>query len=333
MQQTYDMHVERDHNFLANDLVAHNSHAASFALIAYATAYLKCHYPAEFACALLNAQPMGFYAPSTIVDDAKRHGVAVRPLDIVRSEWDCTLEPDGESVGGLAIRMGLRYVRGLGKDAWEKIARERAAAPFVSEADAACRTGLDAGVLQALAESGALVALGRNRRQGLWAVRGVSTHRDSLAFGESPPAPRFEDLTREEEIIWDYRTADHSPRGHPLQALRQALRAQGLPEARAVAGLPNGRHVRYAGVVICRQSPATASGVTFMTLEDETGFVNVVLWEHVFDAFPALAKAAPFLGVTGRIQAEGGVVHLVAEALWRPTVALDLPGVHSRDFR
>jgi error-prone DNA polymerase len=309
------------------------SHAASFALIAYATAYLKCHYPAEFACALLNAQPMGFYAPSTIVDDAKRHGVVVYPLDIVRSDWDCTLEPDGESDGGLAVRMGLRYVHGLGKDSWEKIASARAATPFGSEADIAWRTGLDAGVLQALAESGALEALGRNRRQGLWAVRGVSTHPDGLAFGESGPAPRFDDLTCGEEVTWDYRTADHSPRGHPLQSLREALRAQGLPDARAVAAVPHGRRLRYAGVVICRQSPATAAGVTFMTLEDETGFVNVVLWKHVFDAFPALAKAAPFLGVTGRIQAEGGVVHLVAEALWRPNVAPNLPGVRSRDYR
>lgn len=332
VQQTYDMHVEDDHNFLANDLVAHNSHAASFALIAYATAYLKCHYPAEFACALLNAQPMGFYAPATIVDDAKRHGVAVRPVDITRSDWDCTLEPDGESTGGFALRMGLRYVLGMGKKDWEHIAAARQASPFGSEADVAARSGLDGGMLQALAEAGALEAFGRNRRQGLWAVRGVPK-RDGLDLGHSESVPGFIDLARREEISWDYRTTNHSPRGHPLEAVREALRAQGLLEARAVARLPHGRRIRYAGLVICRQSPATASGVTFMTLEDETGFVNVVLWKNVFDAFPALAKAAPFLGVAGRVQSEGNVVHLVAETLWKPNLAPDLQGTHSRDFR
>jgi error-prone DNA polymerase len=308
------------------------SHAASFALIAYATAYLKCHHPAEFACALLNAQPMGFYAPATIVDDAKRHGVAVRPVDITRSEWDCALEPDGESTGGFAVRMGLRYVQGLGKGDWEKIASARKASPFGGETDIARRTGLDAGILQALAESGALETFGRNRRQGLWAVRGVRK-RDGLDLGEIDSVPLFIDLTRREEISWDYRTTNHSPRGHPLEAVREALRAQGLLEARAVARLPHGRRIRYAGLVICRQSPATASGVTFMTLEDETGFVNVVLWKNIFDAFPALAKAAPFLGVTGRVQSEGNVVHLVAEALWRPNLAPELEGTQSRDFR
>jgi error-prone DNA polymerase len=308
------------------------SHAASFALIAYATAYLKCHYPAEFACALLNAQPMGFYAPATIVDDAKRHGVAVRPVDITQSDWDCTLEPDGESTRGLALRMGLRYVLGLGKKDWEKIVTVRQASPFGSEADVAARTGLDAGMLQALAEAGALETFGRNRRQGLWAVRGVPK-RDGLDLGHIESVPEFLDLARREEISWDYRTTNHSPRGHPLEAVREALRAQGLLEARAVARLPHGRRIRYAGLVICRQSPATASGVTFMTLEDETGFVNVVLWKNIFDAFPALAKAAPFLGVTGRVQSEGNVVHLVAEALWKPKLAPELQGTQSRDFR
>jgi error-prone DNA polymerase len=332
MRPTYDMHVEGDHNFLANDLVAHNSHAASFALIAYATAYLKCHYPAEFACALLNAQPMGFYAPATIVDDAKRHGVAIRPVDITHSEWDCTLEPVDESQEQFALRMGFRYVLGMGKSDWEKIAGARQHSPLESEGDVARRTGLDVGTLQALAEAGAFESLGHNRRQGLWAARGVRK-RDGLTLGVTESVPSFLDLTRREEISWDYRTTNLSPRGHPLEAVRDALRAQGLPEARAVARLPHGRRIRYAGLVICRQSPATASGVTFMTLEDETGFVNVVLWKNIFDAFSVLAKAAPFLGVTGRVQSEGNVVHLVAEALWKPNLAPELQGTQSRDFR
>jgi error-prone DNA polymerase len=309
------------------------SHAASFALIAYATAYLKCHYPAEFACALLNAQPMGFYAPATIVDDAKRHAVAVRPVDIEKSDWDCTLEIDRESAGGLALRMGLRYVRGLGQGHWEKVSRARGAGAFVSEDDIVRRTGLDFGAMKALAESGALDSFGHNRRQALWAVHGPIGRPDPLSLNENAPLPAFRDLTAGEEVAWDYRNTGHSPRGHPLQAHREALRAQGLPDARAVAALSHGRPVRYAGLVICRQSPATASGVTFMTLEDETGFVNVVVWRRIFDAFPALAKAARFLGVTGRVQSESGVVHVVAEALWKPPVVPQVAAPRSRDFR
>jgi error-prone DNA polymerase len=309
------------------------SHAASFALIAYATSYLKCHYPAEFACALLNAQPMGFYAPATIVDDARRHAVAVRPVDIEKSDWDCSLETDYESAGGVALRIGLRYVRGLGKGHWEKISRARGPGAFVSEDDIVWRTGLDTGALKALAEAGALDSFGHNRRQALWAVHGPIRRPDPLSCNERNPLPGFRELTAGEEVAWDYRNTGHSPRGHPLQAHREALRAQGLPEARAVASLPHGRRVRYAGLVICRQSPATASGVTFMTLEDETGFVNVVLWRRIFDAFPALAKSAQFLGVTGQVQSESGVVHVVAEALWKPPAIPQVARPRSRDFR
>src|SRR5206468_10028114 len=279
------------------------SHAASFALIAYATAYLKCHFPAEFACALLNAQPMGFYAPATIVDDAKRHGVVVRPVHILSSSWDCTLEPDGKSGGGLAVRMGLRYVQGIGRGDWEKIAAARDNSCAASLADFVRRSGLDAGVLQSLAESGAFEAFHLNRRQSLWEACGPSRNEaQDLALIANAAPPPFEELTRGEEIGWDYRTLGHSPRGHPLQAVREALRAQGLPYARAVAVMPHGRRVRYAGLVICRQSPGTAGGVTFMTLEDETGFVNVVVWRNVFEAYAGLAKAARFLGITGKLQ-------------------------------
>ena len=309
------------------------SHAASFALIAYATAYLKCHYPAEFACALLNAQPMGFYAPATIIDDARRHDVTVQPVDIAKSDWDCTLENDRESAAGPAVRIGLRYVRGFGKGHWEKIFRGRSAGAFASEDDLVGRTGLDIGAMKALAESGALDSLGHNRRQALWAVHGPIGHADPLPFNETTPLPAFRDLTAGEEVAWDYRNTGHSTHGHPLQAYREILRAQGLPEARAVAVMSHGRRVRYAGLVICRQSPATASGVTFMTLEDETGFVNVVLWRRIFDAFPALAKAARFLGVTGRVQSESGVVHVVAEALWKPAAIPQVAAPRSRDFR
>jgi error-prone DNA polymerase len=309
------------------------SHAASFALIAYATAWLKCHYPAEFSCALLNAQPMGFYSPATIVEDTKRHGVAVRPVDAQRSDGDCTLEPCAESAGGFAVRMGLRYVKGLGEGDWTRIKEAREAAAFASLADFVRRSGLDASALSALAEAGAFEGLGLDRRTAIWEVRRlVRTRRETLSLQAREIPPDFTPLTPLEEVTWDYRSTSHSPRRHPLEPLRAELRAQGLPDARAVASMPHGRSVRYAGLVICRQRPGTAGGVVFMTLEDETGFVNVVLWESVFERFATLARTARFLGVTGALQVEKGVVHIVAKKLWAPRIRREPATVPTRDF-
>lgn len=310
------------------------SHAASFALIAYATAYLKCHFPAEFTCALLNAQPMGFYSPATIVGDAGRHGVVVRPVDVLHSAWDCTLEPCAGGAGGLAVRMGLRYVNGLGEGDGKRLVDARAEAPFASLEDCVRRSGLDRGALAALAEAGAFEGLGVDRRTALWQVRGLARRRDvTLPLRVREATPAFAPLGPGEQVSWDYRVCAHSPRGHPLEALREELCARGLPDARTVARLPDGRRVRYAGLVICRQTPGTASGVTFMTLEDETGFVNVVLWERVFERYSALARTAALLGVTGRVQAQHGVVYVVAEMLWRPRVSRRPAAPRSRDFR
>ena len=267
------------------------SHAASFALIAYATAWLKCHYHAEFTCALLNAQPMGFYAPATIVEDAKRHHVIVRPVDVGVSEWDCTLEPCEESAGGFAVRMGLRYVKGLGERDWESIAAARRAAPFASVSDFVRRTTLDEGILGTLAEAGAFDGFNVARRRSLWDVRRLArTREESLSFPARESKPLFESLSSFEEVKWDYRTTSHSPRRHPLEPMRASLTRQGLPDARTVTSMKNGENVRYAGLVICRQRPGTAGGVVFMTLEDETGFVNVVVWESVFQRYSVLAK-------------------------------------------
>ncbi|HLN12312.1 MAG TPA: error-prone DNA polymerase [bacterium] len=333
LQDTYDLQVEGDHNFLANDLVVHNSHAASFALIAYATAYLKCHFPAEFTCALLNAQPMGFYSPATIIEDAKRHDVTIRPVDIRHSAWDCTLEPRADRAGEFAVRMGLRYVHGLGEGDGERLTRARTAVPFASLDDCVRRAGLDRSAVAALAEAGAFDGFAADRRTALWQVHGLSRRRDirlSLAIQE--PTPALDPLTPGEEISWDYRATGHSPRGHPLESLREELRAAGLPDARTVGTLPNGRRVRYAGLVICRQTPGTASGVTFMTLEDETGFVNLVVWERVFEQFVTLAKTAVFLGVSGTIQRQDDVVHIIAKTLWTPRVRRGPTTLRSRDF-
>ena len=302
------------------------SHAASFALISYASSYLRCHHPAEFTGSLLNAQPMGFYSVATIVDDAKRHRVDMRAVDAQKSAWDCVMEGD-------AVRMGFRFVKGLGKRDGEAIAAARAAAPFASLDDFVRRTGLDERALNALARAGAFESLGAERRPALWDVPRLALEsRDPLPLETTEEAPELAPLDDFETIRWDYRAASHSTLGHPLGPMRDALRAQGLPDAQTVAGMPHGSWARYAGIVICRQRPGTASGVTFMTIEDETGFVNVVIWAHVFEAFAVIGKTESFLGVSGKIQAQDGVVHLVAEELWRPRLHLQPDPAKSRDF-
>ena len=356
------------------------SHAASFALIAYATAWLRCHYPEVFVCSLLNAQPMGFYTPATIVDDAIRHGVEVRPVDVTASAWDCTLEaieapasrparrlPDrgwrrggqadrnqvwreGEQVvhdrvwreggqtthdrtatasgGGpvrpaFAVRMGLRYVKSLSEERdWRRIEAARTKRPFASMEDFTRRTRLDERVVRRLAEAGAFARFEGERRAALWEAQGLGrTSELALPITPCEPLPSFEPLSEFETIAWDYQFSAHSTRGHPLAPLRDALTSRKLPDARTVAAMPDGRRVRYAGIVICRQRPATASSVTFMTLEDETGFVNAVVCKRVFDDHAVLARTASFLGVTGKLQSGSGVVHIVAEALWTPEIS------------
>ena len=321
------------------------SHAASFALIAYATAWLRCHYPEVFTCSLLNAQPMGFYTPATIVEDAQRHGVEVRPIDVQQSEWDCTLEPRtgstrvgrGMSPAGekrFAIRMGLRYVKSLSEERdWRRIETARAERPFASMEDFTRRTRLDDRMLRRLAEAGAFAEFQGERRAALWEAQGFGkTPETPLPVSPSEPLPDFEPLSEFQTITWDYQFTGHSTHGHPLSPLRDALTAQKLPDAQTVAAMRNGQRVRYAGIVICRQRPGTASGVTFMTLEDETGFVNVVIWKQVFDDYAVLARTASFLGVSGKLQAESGVVHLVADTLWVPEIPTRPATAGSRDF-
>ncbi len=314
------------------------SHAASFALIAYATAWLKCHHPEVFACSLLNAQPMGFYSSGTIVEDARRHGIAVLPMDATVSGRDCSLEevPD-ERPRRLGIRMGLRYVRGLttaGIDALLAARRERL---FGSIADLARRSGLRDDELKALASADALAAFCPERRQALWTVHGLS-RRDPpgqllLPLDDPAPVPRLPALSELDEVNWDWSSGGHSTRAHLLEPLRAVLRAQGWPTADQLNALRHGRRADYVGVVICRQRPHTAKGVTFMTLEDETGFVNVVVWAQVWQEFRVLARTLALMGVSGRIQSEDGVVHLVADRIWEPRLeAAPAAAGRSRDF-
>ena len=337
------------------------SHAASFALIAYATAWLRTHHLPTFLCALLNAQPMGFYSPSTLIEDARRRGVQIRPIDVNECLWDCTLEPlrregDATPRWPSAVRMGLRYLKGWQRAAARELLRARAEAPFSSPEDLVLRTRLSEGHVVALVEAGALDRLplgvapavappppraGRRSRGGegaarptlLWVVQGALRRRgDVLALRADEALPDLPALSGLEQVLWDHRASRHSAAAHPLVELRDALEAQGLPDAATLVSFAEGRRTRYAGVVICRQRPATAQGVTFMTLEDETGFVNVVIWQKTFEAHALLAKTASFLGVTGKVQAQQGVVHLIAERLWVPRVHVETP-MRSRDFR
>ncbi len=324
------------------------SHAASFAHIAWVSAWLKRHHPDAFTCALLNAQPMGFYAPATIIDDARRHGVPVLPVDVTRSDVDCTLEPAADTLDALgrrapsdagihpmAVRLGLRMVRGLSREVAERIVAARRLAPFRDIDDVARRARCDDGSLVRLAVAGAFDALDPHRRHALWRARGVRRPGPgALPLGSSGvDAVALEPLDALETITWDYAGTGASPRGHPLGPLRPRLRAAGLAEARAVARMADGEAVRTVGLVITRQRPATANGVVFMTLEDETGFVNVVLWKSVYERHRTLAKAASFVGVSGHVQREGDVVHVVADALWTPRVERAPVGRRSRDFR
>jgi error-prone DNA polymerase len=326
------------------------SHAASFALISYVTSWLKQHYPAAFMCSLLNAQPMGFYAPATIIDDAKRHGVEVLPIDVSHSAWDCTLEglthltpnPSPQTwrggpasgVGLPAVRIGFRYVQGV--RAAERELLERAKPPFVSLEDFVTRCPLSEKSLVTLVEAGAFDGLGLSRRAALWeALRLTRTPELPLPSARQQVLPMFDALSVAETIRWDYAASHHSVQGHPLTPLRATLKQQGMVSGADIQQIAHGTRIDYAGLVICRQRPATAAGVTFMTLEDETGFVNVVLWQKVFAKYTVLARTVSFLGITGRLQVEGRVIHLVAEKLWVPQLrglreqTLQLP---SRDF-
>ncbi len=313
------------------------SHAASFALISYATAWLRCRYPEVFICSLLNAQPMGFYTPATIVEDARRNRVTMLPIDGQYSEWDCTLERiDRTDADRLGVRIGLRYVKGLGdrqRTVLEKVFQSVSSRRFQTLDEFVRLTRLDERSLKRLSQSGAFRSLTANRREALWEVRGLGRDCSTLGLINDASNPAFADLTQAERIAWDYRNASHSTAGHPLEPLRPWMRCHGLPDAQTVRATANdGAPIHYAGLVICRQRPGNAGGVIFMTLEDETGFVNVVLWKTVFECYKVLAKTASFLGVTGVIQSRQDVVHIVAKKLWEPQERQAPVKLKSRDF-
>jgi error-prone DNA polymerase len=309
------------------------SHSASFALLVYVSSWLKCYEPAAFCGALLNSQPMGFYAPAQLVQDAQRHGVTVRPPDVTVSDWDCSLEPDDASAGRPALRLGLRMVRSLTEAGALRVMAARAQAPFESVADLAHRASLDRRDLAALADGDALAALAGDRHHAVWDVAGVERLPALLAgdtFAESDPeltAP-----TEGQDIVADYRRLGLTLRRHPLALLRSHLRARRLMTTAEIMQAPDRKLVRTAGIVIGRQRPDTASGVIFMTLEDETGNTNVVVWRDLQERQRREVLSARLLAVYGRIEREGDVVHVLAGRLVDLTPLLGSLPTRSRDF-
>ena len=319
------------------------SHAASFALITYATSWLRCHYMAEFTCSLLNAQPMGFYSAATIMGDAQRHGVEVLPIDVTCSEWGCSIvlatPTPAQPLSIASIRMGLRWIKGLTLDEATRIIAARHSRAFIDIEDFVRRTHISSNAQNALAQAGAFDAMrtastALPRRDAIWQTMGWAVRQqDSFSLGgDVGQTTEFASLSKLDEILWDHRTSDHSPRGHPLGPLRAELRARRMPDASTMLRARHGQRVEYVGIVICRQRPSTASGVTFMTLEDETGFVNLVVWAAVFEKYSIIARSQSLLGVSGTLQVQEGIVHLIASALWVPELSRAVDVIGSRDF-
>jgi error-prone DNA polymerase len=291
------------------------SHAASFALLVYASAWLKCHEPAAFTCALLNSLPMGFYGPAQLVGDARRHGVEVRPVDVLASDWDSSLEPS-RATGGLALRLGFRMVSGLREDAIARMCAARDQRPFADVADFATRAGLDHFQQQRLAESGAMRRLAGHRHRARWSLAGIEralpiedrASDDGVRVALRPPDVR-------DDLAADYATVGLTLGTHPVAQIRTLLARRGVRRSDALAQVPHGGGARHAGLVVVRQRPGSAGGVTFVTLEDELGLVNVVVWQQVALRFRRALLEARLLVVSGEIQRADGVQHLIARHL------------------
>ena len=309
------------------------SHAASFALLCYASSWLKCHEPAAFACALVNSWPMGFYSPDQVLQDARRHGIEVRPADVRFSDWDCSLETMGE--GQPAIRLGLRLVRGLAEAAAGRLVAARRARPFEDLADLCRRAGLDERARACLADAGALRGLAGHRHRARWAIAGIEAQRPLFAtLPETAEARVALPLPAVgEDLLADYATLGTTLGPHPLALLRSRLRARRCRSSRELPALEHGQRLRVAGLVTGRQKPGTASGVIFVTLEDEFGLVNVVVWSDLAERQRRPLVESRLLEVEGRLESREGVHHLIARRLTDLSALLGELDVRSRDFR
>ncbi len=290
------------------------SHAASFALIAYASAWMKCHHPDVFCCALLNSQPMGFYAPAQVVRDAREHGVEVRPVDVNHSRWDCTLE-------GPAVRLGLRVVHGLAGAHAAGVVAARGEHAYAGLDNLWRRAGVPVAALERLAEADAFGSLGLDRRAALWAIRGLADAPLPL-FAAADARPEIVEppvvltpMRAGREVVEDYGSTGLTLRQHPVSFLRDELRHRGMVACADLAGIRDGRHVVVPGLVLVRQKPGSAKGVMFMTTEDETGVANLILWPSLFARQRRLVLTASMVACHGRVQKESGVVHVIADRL------------------
>jgi error-prone DNA polymerase len=308
------------------------SHAASFALLVYTSAWLKRYEPAAFCAALINSQPMGFYAPAQLVRDARAHGVEVRPVAAAISAWDCTLERQAD--GRAALRLGLRLTKHLSKEGAARLLGQRAVRPFASVADLAGRATLDRRDLEALAAADALAGLAGHRHRAVWQVTGVERVLPLLpadtAVDEGVPLLRAP--LEGQDIVADYGSMGLTLRRHPLALLRGKLLERGVIPAQELWEKPNGLFVTTAGLVITRQRPGSANGVTFVTMEDETGHVNLIVWERVATAQRAALLESRLLEVRGKLQREGDVLHVIAQRLTNLSALLGDLVVTSRNF-
>jgi error-prone DNA polymerase len=302
------------------------SHAASFAHLVYVSSYLKCHHPDVFACALLNSQPMGFYAPAQIVDMAKRSGVTVLPVDVNYSDWDNLLEPDGT---GHALRLGFRQLSGLRQEELARLtaARDR---PFENLADLRRRTGLSKRALETLASADAFRSCGQDRRAALWDAKAIrkGPNLPLFAHAEAPdmgaePDHALPAMPMREHVVADYQTARLSLKAHPMRFMRRSLIDQGYTRAADLRSRRFNQAVSVAGLVLIRQKPGSAKGVCFTTLEDETGVVNVVVWPDLFAKYRREIMAARLMAVRGTVQFDDAVIHVVAREILDRTDALD----------
>ncbi|MES2626699.1 MAG: error-prone DNA polymerase [Pseudomonadota bacterium] len=307
------------------------SHSASFALLVYFSSWIKCHEPAAFCAGLLNSQPLGFYAPAQLVQDARRHGVEVRPADVTVSDWDSTLEPGTN--GDPAVRLGLRMIKGLQETCALRIMQTRQVRPFTDSEDFFRRTQLDRRALNCLSEANALVTLAGHRRKALWQTLGRAPDDVPLAVNERVESqPELLPPTEGENIVADYHRMGLTLGRHPLALLRNKLTAMRISSAEDVNNANHQQPIYAAGIVTCRQRPGTAAGVVFVTMEDETGTINVVVWNSLVTRQRRELLGSSLLGVHGIVECKDGVVHLIAGKLFDHSHLLGSLEVGSRDF-
>jgi len=308
------------------------SHSASFALLVYVSCWLKCHTPAAFTCALLNSQPMGFYSASQLVQDVRRHGVEVRAVDINDSNWDCTLET-GED-GAAVLRLGLCMIKGLSENAGQRVVAARKNGAYLKVQQLLERAHLDQRELGVLASSGALRALSGDRHRARWAVAGAEKPMPLFqSMDRYEAAPLLKKPTEGQNIVADYQSTGLTLERHPMCLLRRHLDRYDYATAERLPGLNNGQRINVAGLVITKQRPGTASGVTFVTMEDETGQINLIIWKKIAEEFRSALLNARLLGIAGELQIEGKVIHVIAHQLFDHTEMLGGLSVRSRDFR